>query len=125
MYLNEHARLQHISRRLSSIHQSSGISAQGPTVPDVVLNTAETVTRMCHAISETIHKIKEFEDLPGASPVPASLLEGAQMLLSSTQECRDALRSIVKNLKDSELAILLQGSLYRFQSLSPVLSCHW
>ena len=70
------------------------------------------MTRMCHAIYETIHNIKEFGDLPGASPVPASLLEGAQMLLSSTQECRDALRSIVINLKDTELPILLRGSLY-------------
>jgi hypothetical protein len=64
---------------------------------------------MCHAISETIHKIKEFEDLPGASPVPASLLESAKTLLSSTQEFRNALRSIIINLKDAELPVLLRG----------------
>jgi midasin len=111
-YLNEYARLKCILRRLDSVLQSSGISAWGPTVSETVINTSETVTRMCHAISETIHKIKEFGDLPGALPVPASLLEGAQTLLSSTQECRDALRSIVINLKDTGLPILLRGSLY-------------
>ena len=41
------------------------------------------------------------------------------MLLSSTQECRDALRSIVINLKDTKLPILLPGSLYWIQSLFP------
>ncbi len=77
------------------------------------------MARMSHAISETIHKIKEFGDLPGASPVPASLLENAQTLLSSTQESQDALRSIVINLKDTELPILLRGSLYWFSESSP------
>jgi hypothetical protein len=70
-------------------------------------------------------KIQEFGDLPGASPVPASLLESAKTLLSSTQESRNALRSIVTNFKDADLPILLRGSLYELQSLSPVLNRHW
>lgn len=80
---------------------------------------------MCHAISETIQKIKDFGDLPGASPVPASFLESAETLLLSTQEFRNLLRSIGINLKDAELPILLRGSLYEFQSLSPVLNRRW
>ena len=114
MYLNTYTRLKCISQRLVSIHQSSGISAWGPAVSDNVLNTEESVTRMCHAISEVIHKIKEFESLPGASPAPVTLLENAQILLSSTQECRDTLRPIVRNLKVTELRLLLRGSLYSF-----------
>lgn len=85
-------------------------------VSDIVLDTEETVTRMCHAISETIHKIKEFGDLPGAPPVPATLLEGAQILLTSTQDYRSTLPSIVENLKMTEPPILLRGSLYLLQS---------
>ena len=72
-----------------------------------------------------MHKIEEFGDLPGAPPVPASLLEGAKKLLSSTQESRNALQSIVVNLKDAELPILLRGSLYEFLSPSAVLNRHW
>lgn len=104
-----------MSQRLASIHQSSGVFTSSPTVSDVAFNTEESVTRMYHAISETIDKIKEFGGLPGASPAPDTLLEGAQMLLSSTQECRDVLRSIVRNLKETELHILLRGSFYLFQ----------
>jgi hypothetical protein len=78
---------------------------------DVVMNMKESMTRMSHAISETIDKIKELQGLPGASPTPITLLDGAQTLLSSTQECRDVLRSIVTNLKGTELHILLRGSL--------------
>lgn len=116
IHLNSYTRLKGMSRRLASIHQSSGGFASSPTVSDVAFNTEESVTRMYHAISETIDKIKEFGSLPGASPAPDTLLEGAQMLLSSTQECRDVLRSIVRNLKETELHILLRGSFYLSQS---------
>jgi midasin len=105
-----------MSQRLASIHQSSGVFASSPTVSDVAFNTEESVTRMYHAISETIDKIKELGGLPGAPPAPDALLDGTQMLLSSTQECRDVLRSIVRNLKETGLHILLRGSFYLYQS---------
>src|SRR5579863_5295983 len=81
--LNACATLKCISQRLASIHQSSGISAWGLTASEIVLNTEGSVTRMYHAISETINKINELGGLPGASPAPATLLDGVQILLSS------------------------------------------
>jgi len=108
--LNAWARLKSLSQRLASIHQSSGISAWGPTASEIALNTEGSVTRMYHAISETINKINELGGLPGASPAPATLLEGVQILLSSTQECGDALRSIVRKLKETKMHVLLQGA---------------
>jgi midasin len=70
---------------------------------------------MYHAISETMNKINELGGLPGASPAPATLLDGVQILLSSTQECGDTLRSIVRKLKETKMHVLLQGSLNSFQ----------
>jgi midasin len=113
--LNAYARLKSISQRLDAIHQSSAISAWGPTTSKFVLNTEESVTRMSHAISETINKINELGGLPGASPAPATLLDGAQTLLSSTQECGDALQSIARKLKETKMHVLLQGSSNSFQ----------
>ncbi|KAI9508874.1 midasin nuclear AAA ATPase [Russula earlei] len=115
-YLNEYAKLKRVSQRLSSIHGSSGISAWGLTASDPVLNAEETVTRMCHAISETIHKIEEFGDLPGTSPAPASFIEGLQTLLSSTQGCQKVLRSIWTKLNETKTPVLLRGSSHTFQS---------
>ena len=73
------------------------------------------MTRMYHAISETINRINELGALPGASPAPTTLLDGVQILLSSTQECGYTLRSIVKKLKETKMHVLLQGSLNPFQ----------
>ena len=113
--INACARLECISQRLASIHLSSGIAAWGPTASEIVLNTEGSVTRMYHAISETMDKINELGGLPGASPAPATLLDGVQILLSSTQECGDTLRSIVRKLKETKMHVLLQGSLNSFQ----------
>jgi midasin len=114
--LNEYRRLKCVSRRLNSIYRSSEISAWGPSVSDTVFSTEDTLNRMCHATSETIQKVKEFGDLPGASPAPAALLESLQTLISSIEECRDALQLVRRNLKEAEPPILLRGSLKSFQS---------
>ncbi|KAI0304301.1 hypothetical protein B0F90DRAFT_1235505 [Multifurca ochricompacta] len=106
--LDKYARLKSISRRLHSLHQSSDISAWGPFMSDAIFGMEDLLSRMCHAISETMDKIKEFGNLPGASPAPVALLEGVQALLSSTQACRDPLRLIGNNLKETEPSILLR-----------------
>ena len=123
--LNEYRRLKYLSRRLNSIHRSSEISAWGPSVSDTVLRTEDTLNRMCHAISETIHKVKEFGDLPGAPSAPAALLEGLQMLMSSTKDHRDKLRLVGRNLKEAEPPILLRGLLKSFRVHPLVLSLRW
>jgi midasin len=71
---------------------------------------------MCHALYEALQKVKEFGDLPGASPAPAALLERLQTLISSTEDCRDALRLVSQNLKEAEFPILLQGLSKSLQS---------
>jgi hypothetical protein len=114
-----------LSRRLNSIHRSSEISAWGSSVSDTVLRTEDTLNRMCHAISETIHKVKEFGDLPGAPSAPAALLEGLQMLMSSTKDHRDKLRLVGRNLKEAEPPILLRGLLKSFRVHPLVLSLRW
>jgi midasin len=114
--LNEYGRLKCVAQRLISIHRSSEISVWGPSVSDTVLSTEDALNRMCHALSETLQKVKEFGDLPGASPAPAALLESLQTLISSTEDCRDAVRLVSRKLQEAELPILLRGLSKSLQS---------